>query len=222
MLGHSSKAEGLNMYTLYYAPGAASFVVHWLLIEAGAPYRLQRVDLQAGEQRSAAYLKLNPNGVVPTLLIDGQPACEAAALLLHLADTFPALALAPAVGSLERARYYQWILHLANTVQPAFRYWFLAAEAAGEANADVAKGKACGRIEAAWQRIDDHLQGNGPYLLGEKPSAADFLLTMLMRWSRNMPHPATQWPQLAALAQRMKARPSFAKLCAAEELTEWT
>jgi len=201
------------MYTLYYAPGAASFVVHWLLIEAGAEYQLQRVNLQAGEQRSEAYLKLNPNGVVPTLLID--------ALLLHLADSFPAMGLAPAVGSLDRAHYYQWVLHLANTVQPAFRHWFLAAEAAGEANAEAAKAQARARIEAAWQRIDDHLNANGPYLLGESPSAADFLLTMLMRWSRNMPRPATEWVNLAALAQRMKARPSFAQLCQAEELTEW-
>jgi glutathione S-transferase len=209
------------MYTLYYAPGAASFVVHWLLIEAGAEYQLQRVNLQAGEQRSEAYLKLNPNGVVPTLLIDGKPASEAAALLLHLADSFPAMGLAPAVGSLDRAHYYQWVLHLANTVQPAFRHWFLAAEAAGEANAEAAKAQARARIEAAWQRIDDHLNANGPYLLGESPSAADFLLTMLMRWSRNMPRPATEWVNLAALAQRMKARPSFAQLCQAEELTEW-
>src|SRR3546814_9981640 len=52
------------MYTLYYAPGAASFVVHWLLIEAGAEYQLQRVNLQAGEQRSEAYRKLNPNGEI--------------------------------------------------------------------------------------------------------------------------------------------------------------
>ncbi|PKM16904.1 MAG: glutathione S-transferase [Gammaproteobacteria bacterium HGW-Gammaproteobacteria-2] len=209
------------MYTLYYAPGAASFVVHWLLIEAGAEYQLQRVNLQAGEQRSEAYLKLNPNGVVPTLLIDGKPASEAAALLLHLADSFPAMGLAPAVGSLDRAHYYQWVLHLANTVQPAFRHWFFAAEAAGEANAEAAKAQARARIEAAWQRIDDHLNANGPYLLGESPSAADFLLTMLMRWSRNMPRPATEWVNLAALAQRMKARPSFAQLCQAEELTEW-
>lgn len=209
------------MYTLYYAPGAASFVVHWLLIEAGTEYQLQRVNLQAGEQRSEAYLKLNPNGVVPTLLIDGKPASEAAALLLHLADSFPAMGLAPAVGSLDRAHYYQWVLHLANTVQPAFRHWFFAAEAAGEANAEAAKAQARARIEAAWQRIDDHLNANGPYLLGESPSAADFLLTMLMRWSRNMPRPATEWVNLAALAQRMKARPSFAQLCQAEELTEW-
>ncbi|HSR66257.1 MAG TPA: glutathione S-transferase family protein, partial [Xanthomonadaceae bacterium] len=69
--------------------------------------------------------------------------------------------------------------------------------------------------------IDAHLAGHGPYLLGAQASAADFYLAMLMRWSRNMPKPATAWPHLAALAQRMAARPSFRELYAREGLTEW-
>lgn len=77
------------------------------------------------------------------------------------------------------------------------------------------------RIEAAWARIDASLAANGPYQLGESPSVADFYLTMLMRWSRKMPKRATDWPHLAALAQRMKARPSFVTLYACEGLTEW-
>ena len=77
------------------------------------------------------------------------------------------------------------------------------------------------RLEAAWDRIDAHLAENGPWLLGDKLSAADFHLTMLMRWSRNMPKTATQWPNLATLAQRMRARPSFRKLYEVEQLTEW-
>lgn len=209
------------MYTLYYAPGAASLVVHWLLIEADADYTLHRLDLGAGEHKQPEYLALNPNGVVPTLLIDGQPVYEAAALVMHLADVDLPSGFAPPQGSLERARYYQWVLHLANTVQPPFRTWFYPSEPAGEANAELSKEVARQRIEAAWERIDAHLAVHGPYLLGEKISAADFLLTMLMRWSRNMPKPATEWPALRALAERMKARPSFAKLYAAEGLTEW-
>ncbi len=209
------------MYTLYYAPGAASFVVHWLLIEADADYTLHRLDLAAGEHKQPEYLALNPNGVVPTLLVDGQPVYEAAALVMHLADVDLPSGLAPPQGSLERARYYQWVLHLANTVQPPFRTWFYPSEPAGEVNAELSKDVARQRIEAAWERVDAHLAVHGPYLLGEKLSAADFLLTMLMRWSRNMPRPATEWPALRALAERMKARPSFAKLYAAEGLTEW-
>lgn len=209
------------MYTLYYAPGAASLVVHWLLIELDAPHALRRLDLQAGEQKRPEYLALNPNGVVPTLLIDGVPVYEAAALVLHLADAHPQAGLAPALGSLERARYYQWILHLAHAVQPPFRAWWYPAEPAGEEHVDLIRARVQQRIEAAWDRIDAHLAGSGPYLLGKTLSAADFYLAMLMRWSRNMPRPATEWPTLRALAERMKARPSFRRLYEVEGLGEW-
>jgi glutathione S-transferase len=77
------------------------------------------------------------------------------------------------------------------------------------------------RISAAWERLDAHLGKNGPYLLGERVSAADFYLTMMMRWSRNVPKPPTEWPQLASHAQRMKQRPSFKRLYEREGLTEW-
>lgn len=209
------------MYTLYYAPGAASLVVHWLLIETGASHQLRKLDLAAGEQKRDEYLALNPSGVVPTLLVHGEPLCEAAAIVLHLADAHPSFGLAPAPGTIERGRYYQWVLHLANTLQPAFRLWFYPNEAAGEANAEASKQRARERIEASWDLIEAHLARRGPYLLGPSVSAADFLLAMLMRWSRNMPRPATDWPQLAALAQRMKARPSFRTLYEREGLTEW-
>ena len=209
------------MYTLYYSPGAASLVVHWLLIEIGAKHELRKLDLQAGDHKRPEYLSLNPGGVVPTLLVHGEPLAESAAIVLHLADAHASFGLAPEVGSIERGRYYQWLMYLANTLQPAFRTWFYPAEAAGEANADAAKEAARQRVEACWDRIEAHLAKRGPYLLGASASAADFHLTMLMRWSRNMPRPATQWPQLDAHAQRMKARPSFRTLYEREGLTEW-
>ncbi len=209
------------MLTLYSSPGAAGLVVHWLLIELGAAHELRMLDFEAREHKSAEYLKLNPNGVVPTLLVDGEPVYEAGALVLYLADAYPMAGLAPPVDSLERARYYQWMMHLANTLQPAFRNWFYPGEAAGEANADATKEQAQAKIEASWDRIDAHLAEHGPWLLGDKLSAADFHLTMLMRWSRNMPKSATEWPQLGKLAARMKARPSFKTLYEREQLTEW-
>lgn len=209
------------MLTLYYSPGAASLVVHWLLIELDVVHELRKLDFDTWEQKSPEYLKLNPNGVVPTLVIDGEPVYEAVALVLHLADTYPGAGLAPPLGTVQRAHYYQWLLHLANVVQPAFRNWFYPTEAAGEANSETTKEYARHRIEACWDRIDSHLARNGPWLLGETLSAADFHLTMLMRWSRNMPKPATEWQQLAQLAARMKARPSFKVLYEREKLTEW-
>ena len=206
---------------LYYAPGSASFLVHWLLIELELPHRLHLVDTAAKVQKSPEYLALNPNGVVPTLVIEGKPQYEAAALAMLLAERHPDAQLAPLPDDSQRADYVQWMLNLANMVQPLFRQWWYPGEPAGEANAETVRTHCAPRIEKEWARIDAHLAANGPYLLGEAPSVADFYLTMLMRWSRNMPKPATEWPQLAALAQRMKARPSFKVLYEREGLTEW-
>lgn len=207
------------MLTLYYSPGAASLVVHWLLIELDVAHELRRLDLAAGEQKSAEYLALNPAGVVPTLVVDGRPLTETAALVLYLADAYPTRGLAPAPGSLARGRYYEAILRCANGLQPPFRHWFYPQDGAGEPEA--VKAKVRPQIESVFARFDTELAASGPYVLGETPSAADFMLTMMMRWSRNMPRPATEWPYLAALAAKMKARPSFRVLYEREGLTEW-
>ncbi len=209
------------MYTLYYMPGAASLVVHWLLIEAGAAHELRRVDGEAGEQKQPAYLRLNPNGLIPVLIIDGEPVYEAAALALLLAERHPEAGLSPAPGSAARASYLQWMLHLANTLQPAFRNWFYPDEAAGADQRQAVQDRACQRIEAAWDRLEAHLQAGGPYLTGEQLTAVDFHAAMLARWSRNMPRPATEWPAIRQLVQLLKARPSFQTLNQREGLTEW-
>jgi glutathione S-transferase len=203
--------------TLYFSPGSASFLVHWLLLELDIPHELRRVNLDAREHKSAAYLALNPAGVVPTLVLDGTPVTEAAAIALQLTD---GTKLAPPLGP-ARAAYYQWMFLCANTLQPAFRAWFYPDEPAGADHADAAKAKARDKIEATFARFDAHLAANGPYLLGTSPTTVDFMLTMLMRWSRNMPKPAHTWPALGALAAAMKARPTFAELYKREGLTEW-
>ena len=208
--------------TLYYAPGYASLVVHWLLFELDLPYELRLVDLEAREHKQPAYLALNPAGVVPTLVIDGTPICEAAAIVMHLADMSPDAGLAPDPGTPARGAYYQWMLFCANTLQPAYRAWFYADEVAGAGSIDLVKEHARSRIEAAWDRVDAHLAANGPYLLAERVSAADFMLTMLMRWSRNMPKPSDRWDAVRRLATRMKQRPSFQAVYAREGLTDWT
>ncbi len=210
------------MTTLYYSPSTASLVVHWLLIELDVPHTLHKLDFDNRDQKSAEYLKINPAGVVPTLVIDGQPITEAAAIVLHLADLYPDAGLAPASATLARASYYQWLFFMANTLQPAYRAWFYPTEPAGAENADAAKEEARQRIEAAWARIDAHLAQHGPFLLGAKLSAADFMMTMLMRWSRNMPKPAHALPALAAHAATMKARPAFKEVYKREGLSDWT
>lgn len=208
------------MDQLYYSPGAASMLVHWLLLELDAPHTLHLIDTASGEQKSPAYLAINPNGVVPTWVHDGRPMFEAAAIAVVLADAHPRHALAPAFDHPSRREYTQWMFHLANAVQPLFRLWWYPHEPAGEEQAEQVRLHVAPRIEAAWDRIDAHLVGRD-YLVGDTPTAADFYLTMLMRWSRAMPRPATDWPRLGALAQAMTRRTSFAQLCEREGLGEW-
>lgn len=209
------------MYTLYYSPGAASLVVHWLLIELGLPHELVKLDFDAKEHKTPQYLSLNPSGVVPTLLIDGKPMCEAAAIVTYLADTHPEAGLAPSPASERRRDFYQWMFYLANTLQPPFRSWWYPNEAAGEENSEAAREYARLKIESVFGNIDAHLAKNGPHLLGERLCAADFMLVMLMRWSRGLPKTALDFPHMAKLAAMLKARPSFKALYASEGLTEW-
>jgi glutathione S-transferase len=211
------------MYTLYYSPGTASMCVHQALIETNADYRLVLVDLEAGGQRDPAYLKLNPGGVVPTLLIDDVPFTESAALLMTIATRHPQAGLAPAESSSSRIAWYQWIVCLANTLQPAFRLWFYPGDIGDDRGLqEILLSAARRKIESIWSRIDLHLTAQGPYLLGAEFSAADLMLIMLMRWSRNMPKPVTEWAALRQYAARMRARPSWKQLYALEGLTDWT
>jgi glutathione S-transferase len=209
------------MIELYFSPGTAAMVVHWLLLELDLPHELCRVDLASGGQHSAEYRALNPAGRVPAIVVDGAVQTEAAAIVMQLADRFAPGTLAPALGSPERAAYYQWMFFCANTLQPHYRAWFYPDEPAGPAHVDAVKEQARLALERAWEQVAQHLADGRPYMLGASVTALDFMVTMLMRWSRNMPRPSDRWPVLAAYAARMKARPTFKELYAREGLTEW-
>ena len=111
------------MYTLYYSPGAASLVVHWLLIEIGAKHELRKLDLAAGEHKRADYLALNPNGTVPAIDDDGLVLFESLAITLHLARTRPegGLWAASAAGP---SQILQWTLWAATEIEPLARQWY--------------------------------------------------------------------------------------------------
>lgn len=209
------------MYTLFYAPGAASLAVHWMLIEIGAPFKTVALDLEKKDQKSAEYLEVNPAGMVPTLLVGDAPFAEAAAILFWLAEQHPEAGFQVAPGDPRRRRYLQQMFYLANTMQPAFRLWFYPEEAAGAQSADAAKDCARAKIEAAWTAIDAQLSDGRQFLLGDKMTAPDFLATMLTRWSRNMPKPATGWPHVGAYVARMRKRDALKEVHRREGLTEW-
>ena len=93
------------MYTLYYSPGTASMAVHLALLEIGAPHELRLIDFDARGQKDPDYLRLNPNGLVPTLVVEGVPYYECAALLLLLGERHPESGLSPAPDTPERGLY---------------------------------------------------------------------------------------------------------------------
>jgi len=217
---HGSTGEG-TQYTLYYSPGTASMVVHLALLEIGVPYELRLVDVEQHAQRDPAYLKLNPQGVVPTLLIGGEPFVESAALLMMLAERHPEAGLAPEAGTEERNRWLQWMVYLSVNLGATYRNWFYPSELGNTQNPPLVRDALRRTIEAVWNRLDPMLKANGPYLLGAQFSAADLLLTMYMRWSRKMPLPALEWASLKELANLVRARPSWSRLYEIEGLTEW-
>jgi glutathione S-transferase len=208
-------------YVLYYAPGAASLAVHWMLIELGIAFQTERLDLAAGEQRSPSFLKLNPMGQVPALVVDGQVYTESAALLMLLAERHPEAGLAPALDDSRRGKWLEMMVYLTNTLSSAMRDWFYAEKDGEPADAAATRRLAQRRIEGVWDRFDALLGDGRPYVLGDRMTTADLLATMLMRWARNMPRPATAWKHIGVYVVRMRDRPAFKDVCDREALTEW-
>ncbi|WP_457092874.1 glutathione S-transferase family protein [Microvirga sp. P5_D2] len=196
------------MLALYYSPGNASLLPHMLLREIGADFELRFVDQANKAQKRPEYLKLNPNGRIPVLVDGDLVLFETAAIALHLVDKFPQAGLAPMVGTKERAEFYKWMMHLTNTPQVEYRAWFYPHEhVSDEAAAPSVKQAAGERLNRMFDVISEQL-GDKPWLLGDRFSAADLFLFMLIRWSRFMPRPARTIPNLNALAKRVAARPA--------------
>ena len=86
---------GHTMFTLYFAPGSSSFAVHIALHEIGVPFEGKPMSFKNNDLRSPEYLAINPEGKVPTLVIDGRPLTEVAAILYYLAKRFPDAGLLP-------------------------------------------------------------------------------------------------------------------------------
>jgi glutathione S-transferase len=209
------------MYKLYFSPGTASLAVHWMLIELGVPFELERVDFATEGQKQPEFLELNPKGQLPVLVVDGRPCTESAALLMLLAERHPEAHLAPALGTPERTTYLETMVYLANALLPAFRAWFYIDDYAGPAHHDDSRTHTRARIEAVFTRLDAMLSDGRAHLVGKELSAPDFLAVMLARWSRRMPRPADSWPHLGAYLARIKQRPSLREVHAREGLTDW-
>ena len=104
------------MLTLYFSPGACSMAAHIVLEESGEKYQSQQVQFADAEQRSEAYLKINPQGRVPALVLDdGEPLAENTAILPYLGKRF---GFWP-TGPIAEARVLSLIGFLATSVHPS-------------------------------------------------------------------------------------------------------
>ena len=219
------------MIELHYYPGNASLFPHMLLRELGCPFELRLVDRARDAQTSAAYLRLNPNGRIPVLVDGGEVIFETAAIGLYLADKFPEAGLAPPPGAPDRGAYYKWMVYLSSTPQAEYRAWFYSHEFVDDLGLAIhAKAAAGAKLVAIFERIAAQL-GAGPWLLGERFSAADLYLLMLVcwggdfppppehpEWGAGLPRPPRDLPALAAHADRVLARPAVRATIAAEGL----
>lgn len=203
------------MYTLFWAPGTGSLAVQGMLAETGAPYRLKRLDMAAGDHRSPVYLRVNPTGLVPALLDgEGRPYFESAALVMLLCDQHPEARLAPPPTDPSRGHFYQWLLYMADTIYPAYGRWYHC-ERFSTAPADANRVREKARLDLLekWDIVDTVL-ADRPYLLGEQFSACDIYLMMLTTWFQPVSELLKAFPRVARCARAVAARPAI--ICALE------
>ena len=181
----------MTRLALYFAPGSSSMAVHIALYEVGAEFEPRPLSFWKREQRSADYLSINPEGKVPTLMVDDEPLSEVAACLYYLARAFPASNLFPANDLTAQSRIISWLSFNAARLHPSRNQGEeIAFEVAGLAD----------------RRLGSKYWAAGSY------SIADIHLFRLYWRFKNALHPAPdRFPALDAHYERMMARPAVIK-----------
>ncbi len=213
------------MRQLHYFPGNASMVVHVALEEIGAPFELVLVDREGGAHKSAQYLQLNPNGLIPVFVDQDLVLYESAAICLHLSDAAPSAGLMPALGTAQRAHAYKWLIWHTNTLQSALLAYFYPERWMNPGNTSGAaelKAHAQERVGVLLDQIDAELaRHKGPWLLGRDYCVVDAYCFMLCRWTRNFSAaPARERPHLGPHMRRVLARPAVQRVFATERLSQ--
>jgi len=209
---------------LFYYPGNASMAPHIVLEEIGEAFELVKVERGVNAHKSADYLRLNPNGLIPVYVEGSMVLYETAAICLHLADTHPESGMAPLLATPERAAFYKWLMWLSNTLQTALIVYFYPerwVDAGNESGARQVQAHAESKIASLLEQLEAQLQqSEGPWLLGAQYTVLDPYALMLCRWTRGFAQPARTWPLLGAYLQRMLARPAVQRMIATEGLAE--
>src|SRR6202048_5183498 len=210
------------MYQLHYFLANATAAPQMLLEEIGVQYALVPVERAKNAQKSREYLKINPNGRIPTLVDGDLIMSEAAAIMLHLVDRHADAELAPQIGTPERAKFYQWLTFLTNSLQEELMIWQYPDRLAREdaAATEVVKRGAEARASTFLDVVEDHLKANGPLFLGDQLSAVDFYLVMLSRWAHPMSKPPRSRPGIAKLLDKVTALPSVRRAYEREGISD--
>jgi glutathione S-transferase len=219
------------MIQLHYYPGNANLIPHILLRELDIPFELVKVDRDHGAHRGAAYLALNPNGTIPVLVDGDLVLYETAAICLHLADRAlvegrPDAALAPPLGSAERAHYYKWMAWMTNTLQATLIHYFYPDRLVAPGNAEGAgqvRQASQARIGRLLEQVEAQLASHaGPWFGGERYTALDPYAFVMCRWTRGFTGdaaaPARTRPVIASYLERMLQRPAVQRALLAEGL----
>lgn len=161
----------------YHNPRSRAQMVHWMLEEAGAPYRIVPIDFEKGEHKAPSFLALNPMGKLPTIVHRDTVVTETAAIIAYIADAFPAAELAPTPDDALRGTYYRWLFFGAGCFEPA-----LLDKMMKRPETDRKSTIGWGSYDDVVATLKKALDG-GPYLLGEKFSAADVYVGAEIRWA---------------------------------------
>jgi glutathione S-transferase len=195
--------------TLYFAPGTRATRIAFLLEELGVPWEKVTLDLSRREHKTAGYLALNPNGVVPALTDGDTVLFESVAIALYLADRFAEKGLAPPAASPLRGRYLSWMVWSVTTLEPPIGEVYLERmKPAGEQSA-AALDAALERFRAAAQVLDGELAG--PYLLGDSLCAADVMVGCVLAFA-NVLGMLEGHDRLRDYVARITARPAYRRV----------
>jgi len=199
---------------LYYLPGACSLAVHIALEWAGAKYQAIAVE-RGGELIKS----LNPHGAVPVLVdSEGEVLTQAAAILLDLAERYPAAHLAGDADS--RRAVLRYLAFCNADLHPAHAPYFAPQRFlphGSEAEFEALREAAMGRISGLYEWLAGELAGRD-YFAGDRPTIADAYGYTVMRWSRNMTHPATRFAPLHGFIARMEQNAGVINALIAEGL----
>ena len=190
------------MYTLYHAPGSSSLAVHIALHEVGAPFQGRTIDFGHRENDPPELRALNPEGKVPTLVIDGRPLTEVAAILYYLARTYPAAELFPAGDVEAEAQIVSWMSFIASTLHPA-------------------RQRGADHAERVW-RIAEQKLGGREWAVGGYSIADIHLFRLFWRFRGSIGADATTFPGLVAHHDRMMGRPAVQATFKAEAALGYT